>query len=83
MSTPDSIRDTIERLHAQLDRVILGKTTLTKALSRLPSVDLKRVQFTPYLLPTDILGSSVYNPLDGSFSFSEGPILPHLPGKPW
>src|SRR6185503_12005444 len=34
-----------------------------------------RVQFTPDLLPTDILGSSVYNPRDGSFAFKQGPIF--------
>jgi MoxR-like ATPase len=53
----------------------VGKTTLAKALAR--SVDLKfhRVQFTPDLLPSDILGSSIYNPLDGKFNFREGPIF--------
>ena len=53
----------------------VGKTTLAKALAR--SIDLKfrRVQFTPDLLPTDILGASVYNPQDGSFRFREGPVF--------
>ncbi len=36
------------------------------------------MQFTPDLLPTDILGSSVYNPKDGSFSFKEGPVFGHV-----
>jgi MoxR-like ATPase len=56
----------------------VGKTTLAKALARSLSVDFKRVQFTPDLLPTDILGSSVYNPRDGSFAFKEGPIFTHV-----
>lgn len=53
----------------------VGKTTLAKALAR--SVDLRfhRVQFTPDLLPSDILGSSIYNPVDGEFHFREGPIF--------
>jgi MoxR-like ATPase len=56
----------------------VGKTTLAKALAKSFSGDFKRVQFTPDLLPTDILGSSVYNPMDGSFSFKEGPIFTHV-----
>jgi MoxR-like ATPase len=53
----------------------VGKTTLAKALARSLAADFKRVQFTPDLLPTDILGSSVYNPRDGSFTFKPGPIF--------
>jgi MoxR-like ATPase len=56
----------------------VGKTTLAKALARSFEGDFKRVQFTPDLLPTDILGSSVYNPKDGSFTFKEGPIFTHV-----
>jgi len=43
----------------------VGKTTLAKSLAKAVSADFKRVQFTPDLLPTDILGSSVYNPAMG------------------
>src|SRR5438105_6839138 len=56
----------------------VGKTTLAKALAKSLSADFKRVQFTPDLLPTDILGSSVYNPRDGSFSFKQGPIFTNI-----
>ncbi len=56
----------------------VGKTTLAKALARSFDGSFKRVQFTPDLLPTDILGSSVYNPRDGSFCFKEGPIFTHV-----
>lgn len=52
-----------------------GKTTLAKALARSLDVPFNRVQFTPDLLPTDILGSSIYNPVDGTFHFREGPIF--------
>ncbi len=53
----------------------VGKTTLAKALAK--SIDLKfnRVQFTPDLLPSDIIGASVYNPVDGTFDFRAGPIF--------
>jgi MoxR-like ATPase len=56
----------------------VGKTTLAKALAKSFAGDFKRVQFTPDLLPTDILGSSVYNPKDGSFTFKEGPIFTNI-----
>ncbi len=46
----------------------VGKTTLAKALALSFAGNFKRVQFTPDLLPTDITGSSVYNPQDGSRS---------------
>ncbi len=56
----------------------VGKTTLAKALAKSLSADFKRVQFTPDLLPTDVLGSSVYNPHDGSFSFKQGPVFTNI-----
>ena len=52
-----------------------GKTTLAKSLARSLDVKYHRVQFTPDLLPSDILGASVYNPVDGTFSFRKGPIF--------
>ena len=56
----------------------VGKTTLAKALARCFAGEFRRVQFTPDLLPADILGSSVYSPRDGSFSFKEGPIFANV-----
>ena len=56
----------------------VGKTTLAKALAQSLAAEFKRVQFTPDLLPTDILGSSVYNPRDGSFAFKPGPIFTNV-----
>ncbi len=53
----------------------VGKTTLAKALARSLDVEFRRVQFTPDLLPSDILGASVYNPQEGTFTFREGPIF--------
>jgi MoxR-like ATPase len=56
----------------------VGKTTLAKALARALDVTFRRVQFTPDLLPTDILGSQILNPRDGSLSFHEGPIFTNV-----
>ena len=50
-----------------------GKTTLAKALALSIGGSFKRVQFTPDLLPTDIVGSSIFNPQEGTFRFREGP----------
>jgi MoxR-like ATPase len=52
-----------------------GKTTLAKALARSIDARFKRIQFTPDLLPSDILGVSVFNQRDQTFSFHEGPIF--------
>jgi MoxR-like ATPase len=55
-----------------------GKTTLAKALARSIGAEFKRVQFTPDLLPSDILGVSVFNPRDQSFQFHSGPIFTQI-----
>ncbi|MSQ71843.1 MAG: MoxR family ATPase [Betaproteobacteria bacterium] len=55
-----------------------GKTTLAKALARSISADFRRVQFTPDLLPADILGVSVFNPRDQTFGFHPGPIFTEI-----
>ena len=52
-----------------------GKTTLAKALTRSIDAGFKRIQFTPALLPTDILGVSIFNPRDNRFHFHPGPIF--------
>lgn len=56
----------------------VGKTTLAKALARTFDGEFRRIQFTPDLLPTDILGSSIYNPKSGEFDFKPGPIFSHV-----
>jgi MoxR-like ATPase len=53
----------------------MGKTTLAKALAKSVSASFNRIQFTPDLLPGDILGSSIYNPVQGIFSFRQGPVF--------
>jgi len=53
----------------------VGKTTLAKALARSIHARFRRIQFTPDLLPADILGCSIYNPTNGEFRFEPGPIF--------
>jgi MoxR-like ATPase len=56
----------------------MGKTTLSHALADVLGLSWKRVQFTSDLLPADILGVSIYNRSDASFSFHPGPIFTQL-----
>lgn len=56
----------------------VGKTLLARALAASIHCDFRRIQFTPDLLPSDILGSSVYNAASGEFVFKEGPIFANV-----
>ncbi len=53
----------------------VGKTTLARSLAQSLSLDFRRIQLTPDLLPSDLLGSSVYNPKTGEFRFHQGPVF--------
>jgi len=55
-----------------------GKTTLAKALARSIAAEFKRIQFTPDLLPSDILGVSIYSQRDQQFHFHPGPIFTNI-----
>jgi len=56
-----------------------GKTTLAKALARsIHDATYQRVQFTPDLLPSDVLGTTVFNPKTNEFQFHRGPIFTNL-----
>jgi len=55
-----------------------GKTTLAKALARSVAARFKRIQFTPDLLPSDILGVSIFSQRDQQFHFHEGPIFTNI-----
>src|SRR5215813_13598005 len=55
-----------------------GKTTLAKALARSLDATFKRIQFTPDLLPSEILGVSIYNQREQEFEFHEGPVFTHI-----
>jgi MoxR-like ATPase len=52
-----------------------GKTTLAKALARAISARFSRVQFTPDLLPSDILGVAIFNQKTSDFEFHQGPVF--------
>ena len=92
----------IERLRANLGRVIIGKrreldlaimalmarghiliedvpgvgkTMLARAIARSIGGEFKRIQFTPDLLPTDIIGSTIYNQRTSDFEFRPGPVM--------
>ena len=56
----------------------LAKTTTVKALSKTLGLGFKRVQFTPDLLPSDILGAEVYDPKNNGFKIKKGPIFTNL-----
>jgi MoxR-like ATPase len=56
----------------------VGKTTLAKALARSIDASFKRIQFTPDLLPSDIVGVSIYDQARGAFSFKPGPIFANV-----
>lgn len=56
----------------------LGKTMLAKSLARSIDCDFKRIQFTPDLLPSDILGLNYYNQKTGDFQLKEGPIMSQI-----
>ncbi|TGK01958.1 MoxR family ATPase [Leptospira langatensis] len=53
----------------------LAKTLLAKSLSSALALDFKRVQFTPDLLPADLIGTVVFNPKNGEFNTRKGPIF--------
>lgn len=53
----------------------VGKTTLARALAKAVGGELRRVQFTSDLLPSDVLGVSVYDQRRGDFVFREGPVF--------
>ena len=56
----------------------VGKTTLTKSLARSVGCSFKRIQCTPDLLPSDIIGASIYNQKTEEFEFRPGPIMAQI-----
>ena len=56
----------------------LAKTLSVKTLARTISTKFQRIQFTPDLLPADLLGTLIFNPRDGGFSVKKGPIFANI-----
>src|ERR1051326_1785597 len=56
----------------------IGKTMLAKSLSRSLGCSFQRIQFTPDLLPMDIIGITYYNQKRGEFEFRRGPLLSQI-----
>ena len=56
----------------------VGKTMMVKALAKSIGANFKRIQFTPDLLPSDVLGVSIYNPKEMVFEFRPGPIMGNI-----
>jgi MoxR-like ATPase len=56
----------------------VAKTLLVKTLARTLDLSFKRVQFTPDLMPSDVLGQMIFQQRDGSFRFREGPVFTNL-----
>jgi len=56
----------------------LAKTTAINTLARAIKADFKRIQFTPDLLPADLIGTQIYSPKDGNFSTKKGPIFANI-----
>jgi MoxR-like ATPase len=83
LGKPDVIRLAVVALLAEGHVLIedvpgVGKTLLARALAASIHCSFRRLQFTPDLLPSDILGSSVYSAATGEFVFKEGPIFANV-----
>jgi MoxR-like ATPase len=83
MGKPEPIRLAVVALLAEGHVLIedapgVGKTVLAKALARCLDCKFRRLQFTPDLLPSDILGSSVFFPNRGEFEFRPGPVFTNV-----
>ncbi|MEN8148436.1 MAG: MoxR family ATPase [Planctomycetota bacterium] len=99
---PEDIRDVVERLRAQLHRVVVGqdnvvsllliallseghvliegvpgtaKTLLAQTFAKSLSLTFRRIQFTPDLMPGDVIGTNLFNFQTGKFSLTKGPIF--------
>jgi MoxR-like ATPase len=56
----------------------LAKTTAVNAMAKTLGLNFKRVQFTPDLLPSDIIGTEIYDPSNNSFKIKQGPVFTNL-----
>ena len=56
----------------------VAKTLTAKLIAKIIDVDFSRLQFTPDLMPSDVVGTSVFNPKEGDFNFKQGPIFSNI-----
>lgn len=56
----------------------VAKTLTAKLIAKIIDVDFSRLQFTPDLMPSDVVGTSVFNPKEGDFRFKSGPIFSNI-----
>ena len=56
----------------------VAKTLAAKLIAKIVDVKFSRLQFTPDLMPGDVIGTSVFNPQEGSFNFKAGPIFSNI-----
>jgi MoxR-like ATPase len=56
----------------------LAKTTAVNTLAQVIQAQFRRLQFTPDLLPADLIGTQIYNPKDGNFTVKKGPIFANI-----
>src|SRR5579885_2341087 len=56
----------------------VAKTLTAKLVARSLAVQFSRIQFTPDLMPSDVLGTPVFNPKEGSFEFKRGPLFSNI-----
>ncbi len=56
----------------------VAKTLMAKTLARLVDADFSRIQFTPDLMPSDVLGTNIFNPQEAKFIFRHGPIFSNI-----
>ncbi len=56
----------------------VAKTLMAKVLAKIIDVDFSRIQFTPDLMPSDVVGTSVYNAKNGDFNFKSGPVFSNI-----
>ncbi|MFT4258059.1 AAA family ATPase [Microbacterium sp.] len=80
---PEAVRSALVCLLAEGHLLIedvpgVGKTMLARALAASIDATVRRIQFTPDLLPGDVTGVSVYNPVDREFEFKQGAVFAHI-----